>query len=475
MSNPKQVKSGAEKRFFIDMLTKDIELLPAIADLVDNSVDGVRHLASDSDLEGYWVAIDVDGAGFEIRDNAGGISTDIARNYAFHFGRPAEFQGVPGSVGQFGIGMKRAIFKLGTAFEVESNWASQGGETQTHFLVKESVSKWAARGDDWSFSFAELDENIKQQNADPTGTRIKVSPLHRSVAEDLADDSVVQQLKNELAIRHQQSILNGLKVTVNGGRLKAHRPILQSSDEFAPINYSFVVDAEVEGYSGKVHVKLTAGTVAPPSAQKDLDDGQASNFTNTGEAGWYVFCNDRLLLAADRSSFTGWGSTAAAYHPQYRNFRGYVYMESEDARFLPWNTTKTAVDRDSAVFREVATKMKVALVDVQALINRAKIERERVKSLDEAGIEDYTSPKLSSAMDVTRNLPLESIPTSRVLVAPEPAALPPIPRPGPTTQRIQYQVEIDRYQKLSTLFGTNNGSALGRATFDYVWKAEVSE
>lgn len=46
------VDAGAEKRFFIEMLTKDIELLPAIVDLVDNSVDGARGLTR----MGTWLA-----------------------------------------------------------------------------------------------------------------------------------------------------------------------------------------------------------------------------------------------------------------------------------------------------------------------------------------------------------------------------------------------------------------------------------
>ncbi len=114
------IDAGAEKRFFIEMLTKDIELLPAIVDLVDNSVDGARGLHPDGNLTGQWVKIEVADDSFTISDNSGGIPVDVARHYAFRFGRSRDFVGIKRSVGQFGVGMKRAIFKIGQLFTVES-------------------------------------------------------------------------------------------------------------------------------------------------------------------------------------------------------------------------------------------------------------------------------------------------------------------------------------------------------------------
>ena len=45
---------------------------------------------------------------------------DIARKYAFCFGQPEDLAPGPWSIGQFGVGMKRALFKLGGWFRVES-------------------------------------------------------------------------------------------------------------------------------------------------------------------------------------------------------------------------------------------------------------------------------------------------------------------------------------------------------------------
>lgn len=477
--DPLQVEASAEKRFFIDMLTKDIELLPAIADLVDNSVDGARAIGG-ADLNGQWIHLEVGPDKFVIADNAGGISADIARNYAFRFGRPAKFKGVAGSVGQFGIGMKRAIFKLGKGFEVASRHRGAEVKSSSRFRIAEDVATWASRATDWTFRFAELEENIDLPAEHEPGTTITVDPLHPSVQDDLGDAAIVSNLCLELSTRHQRSLVAGLEIQVNGNKLTAHRPMLQAADNFKPINYSFSVPAGSEG--GVVNVQLVAGTTAATGTKDvgmdvEVDEDDAQNFQNTGEAGWYVFCNDRLLLAADRSTTTGWGSAAAAYHPQYRNFRGYVYMSADDAGLLPWNTTKTAVDRDAQVFRDVVSEMKKALVDVQAVINRIKIETGRyadlVEEQEEAGEDVSPKTDLLKAVDDAPNIVVESLPVSKAAVAPPSTVFPKKAKAAPDQKRISYSVEPERYEKMAAAFGTRSAPELGRKTFEYVWDAEL--
>ena len=55
------------------------------------------------------------------------------------------------------------------------------------------------------------------------------------------------------------------------------------------------------------------------------------------EAGWYVFCNGRLLLEADQTSVTGWGEQGRIpkYHNQYATFGGAAYFDCEDTSLLP--------------------------------------------------------------------------------------------------------------------------------------------
>lgn len=461
------IDAGAEKRFFIEMLTKDIELLPAIVDLLDNSVDGARGLHPDGNLSGQWVRIEFGDGSFTISDNSGGISADIARHYAFRFGRSRDFNGVKRSVGQFGVGMKRAIFKIGRAFGVESTHQGETGNRDgSRFHLHVDVEQWAIQNE-WTFEFDRVEENIELAPDEVAGTTITVTNLHPSVEDDLNDPAIVQALRTELRVRHQESIQSGLQLYLNSDKpLTASRPSLQASDVLQPVFKEF----QVTGASGGVvDVKLYAGTVAPLKRERDNDpedDGQAENFQDPGDAGWYFFCNDRLLLVADRTPLTGWGNPAAAYHPQYRLFRGFVYLSADDASLLPWNTTKTAVDRDSPVFRAVQSEMKTTLYAVQSVINRAKQVRARVE-------EEDSKPELLVALDDTPDRPITSLATSSQMVIP--AAPPPKPKapPAPRIQRIQYAVDPDRFEEVAAVLGASSGSEVGRLTFDYFYDQEI--
>jgi hypothetical protein len=59
MSNNSSRVINAEptKDLFIDMLVRDIPLISAIIDLVDNSVDGAIRLQDDENYENFWIKI----------------------------------------------------------------------------------------------------------------------------------------------------------------------------------------------------------------------------------------------------------------------------------------------------------------------------------------------------------------------------------------------------------------------------------
>lgn len=462
----RMVDASAEKRFFIEMLVKDIELLPAIMDLVDNSVDGARGMHPDGDLSEQWVRLTVGPESCVIADNSGGIDIDIARHYAFRFGRPREFKGIRRSVGQFGIGMKRAMFKIGRQFRVESAFAGRKGRPGSYFVLDVDVDAWE-QDPAWAFELEEAAEGHVLADGEVAGTTISISKPHPSIADDLRSPLVLSMLRNELRVRHQQSIQAGLRIDFNGEALTAAHPVLQNSDMMAPINRTFTISTP----TGDVEVRLVAGTVAARRRRTDqsdeVDEGRAENFQEPGEAGWYLFCNDRLLLAAERSALTGWGDPAAAYHPQYRRFRGYVYLTADDAALLPWNTTKTTVDRDSPVFRQVQSEMKRALVEVQAAINRAKNEAEGAQY-------DESAPKpLADALATAPEVSIFKLPVSASLRLPSPPPTPPRVRPTSTEQKIQYTVSRQDFDDAREVLGVNAAAEVGRRTFEYFLDNEV--
>lgn len=133
-----QIDAAPTKAFFVEMLTKDIPLEQAVLDLVDNSIDGAKRM-NPTTFDGRTVEITVTKDEFRITDNCGGFDKDTARSYAFRFGRPAGAPGTAHSVGQFGVGMKRALFKFGNHFVVRS------ATTEDMWAVDVRVDDWLAR------------------------------------------------------------------------------------------------------------------------------------------------------------------------------------------------------------------------------------------------------------------------------------------------------------------------------------------
>lgn len=442
------VDARPEKRFFISMLIKDIELIPAMVDLVDNSVDGARSERGDAEFEGLWVNLSVGREEFVIRDNCGGISTGLARRYAFRFGRPSDFDGIRGSVGQFGVGMKRALFKLGRWFEIESRTRS------TYFLLQQDVDEWATEEDaDWTFKFTQADDSYELADGEDVGTSITVRRLHETVAEDLGRSGTVSRLRADLQMRHQRAIAQGMRITLNGENLASRNPTLLASPEFKPIKRRMSISANGSALS----VELMAGIIR--GQDPDRDDGEAEEFQRPGDAGWYLFCNGRLVFAADRSRLTGWGTVAAAYHPQYRNFRGYVFMTADDSALLPWNTTKTGVDEDSLVFRRVQTEMEAALKRVQTVINRLKKERQE---------QDSKHRPLLAVVERASETPLDALEESDVMIVP-----PALPTPPARRQRIVYDVDREEFNRVGEVLGVDAPGDVGRGTFDFYLRTQV--
>lgn len=452
-TDPRRVDATPEKRFFISMLVRDIELIPAILDLVDNSIDGAKRLRPDEGekrFEGLYVRLRLAAEQFRIEDNCGGIPVDHARNYAFRFGRPAGVRGAKDEVGQFGVGMKRALFKLGEAFWIESVAA------RSSFVLPVDVDAWASTpGTDWSFEFEEVDETAEHPEPE-RGTTIEVTNLHAPVAEDSVDVAFLRRLRAALELRHQEALQRGIELKLGDDPLDPIVPRLLVGDRISPVH----VERALEVDGGSVHMTLYAGFEHGDSNEDDSDVAEPENFRLPSRAGWYFFCNDRLLLAADK---TGFGTAVASYHPQYRQFRGYVYLTAEDSSLLPWNTTKTGVDEDSTVYRQARQEMYDALRMVIAVFNRAKDERQ------------FYPPEerpVRMALEAARPVRLADVPLSDTFVAPE---APRRRRAASNSKRISYSVDLADFARVSDEVGSDNGADVGRETFRYYLENEVPE
>jgi hypothetical protein len=445
------IDASPTKELFIDMLTRDVALIPAILDLADNSTDGARRTCGEGSWSEKWISISAKENEFKIADNCGGISVDVARNYAFRFGRPVGAQVGHGEVGRFGVGMKRGLFKLGRHFRIVSTTKN------SKFQVTIDVDRWSGSRD-WNFKFDEMPVEKGSFPLEERGTTITVTKLHSTVKEHFQETGFLDQLRQELTSKLENSILRGLAVNVNSVSLKAHARTLVSDKALAPSQKSLKARGPT---GGNVNIEIWCGLGKPES----LTAARA-------ESGWYVFCNGRMLLQADKTSVTGWGvedeESIPAYHPQYNGFRGLVYMDAEDAVDLPWNTTKTALDTDHPVYRRVRQEMIALARPVINYFNKKKEENDALKAAGEESV-----GKLQALFDEATVAPLDGISPRKVFTYPVVRQLKIVSeRP---LQKIVFQKPLDLAKVARRKMGVSTWQALGEQLFDYYYKAECEE
>lgn len=450
--DPKRINASPTKEFFIYMITRDIPLTRAVLDLVDNSVDGARRMRPNIDFNGLWVRVEVDRDHFKIADNCGGIPVDTARNYAFRFGRPKEAPLTPGSVGQFGVGMKRTFFKLGRHFTAHSTTST------SRFDMDIDVEKWKSidqteKADEWHFEFSNVEENLSGISLDEIGTRIEITQLYDTVSESFDLENFLTRLKHEMSVAHGLSMDRGLAITVNTIPLRYEPARLFVSDILKPAFVEKTYEREqLVGQPGPpVKVKLFAGV-----AERSLHDG-----------GWYVFCNGRLVIRADQTSTTIWGSPHGMrqYHPDFAYFRGYTYFDSDDASLLPWTTTKIGVDVDSPVYKSVQQEMIELSKPVLTFLSNLAKERTEYENADS------TDLSLEQAIKNAEAKRIDELPTTPIFIAPRPRPVP----SGPKMQKIQYRKPADEVEKAMQLLKVRTFTAVGEKTFEYFMKYEEEE
>jgi len=170
----------------------------------------------------------------------------------------------------------------------------------------------------------------------------------------------------------------------------------------------------------------------------------------------------------ERSRLTGWGENLPNYHPQYRQFRGYAYLSAASTEALPWNTTKTGIDEESRVWRQVQAQIKLAGSEVVSVINRLKSE-------ERTAVNDEDMPTVNAAA-VAKLVATEVLPESETFAVPPPRKVTRRPSPKkPRTQKMQFEVQLARFQAVANRLGTSTVAEVGRRTFDYYYEREVED
>jgi hypothetical protein len=436
------------------MLVRDVVLVDAIIDLVDNSVDAATRVSGSDSLRSFKIELTVSPTSFNIKDNCGGMTVGDARNRAFRFGRTpqavddAAHDGVQ-EIGQFGVGMKRTIFKLGRYFTVSARTDT------SYFEIEQDVDQWLLTDDaDWHFDFKTTEEQTQQ--TPPFGTTVSVTRLHAPVSAQFATDLFLNTLESRIQAAHAIALTRGLEISINGRIVPSAISLLLASEVLTPAKVSRTIPIEGQG---EVKVELIAG-VAKPQEDKPLEDSRERGLR---DGGWYVFCNDRLVLRSDQSALTGWGTSAVPrYHPTYAYFRGYAFFSSDNGSHLPWTTTKSGIDSDSPVYRYALLDIIDTMRPVLDFLRSVEEERSR-KAHD-----DIEDTPLYDAMKTATSVPIEHVQYGPFR-APE---APREPRPPRTTVRVQYDAAIVDVERVKRKLKVSSAGEAGSKTLKYYIEME---
>jgi hypothetical protein len=384
------VNAGPTKRFFVTMLTRDIDLKDAILDLLDNCVDGILRTIRDDNAraedeapvkpyDGHWAKITANKERFEITDNCGGIPRKTAINSAFMLGRPDPTQDADlPTVGMYGIGMKRAIFKMGESCVVRSH-------PETGAYKVEISKKWMENDKDWQLSLQDLKHGFADEEGNEVrGTQIQIEDLRPDIRFQFNSNTstFLTDLADDISRLFALIMEKGFKIELNGNAINPIEMAILAPDSISREKKQGIRPYVFTGEIDEVSVFLCVGFYRPLAREKEIEDTLNEPRASKDEAGWTVICNDRVVLHADKTHLTGWGTaTVPGYHNQFISIAGIVVFTSNTAIKLPVNTTKRGLDVSSRLYTTVLDYMRQGLKRFTDFTNKWKTrEQETVEA-----------------------------------------------------------------------------------------------
>lgn len=324
-----KVDTSPTKEAVVDSLTRDVTVETCIFDLIDNAVDAARDtifreryeeakVGLPESYEGFKIELTLDGDGLKITDNCGGIALDRLQSMVLRFGKTSEKQM---GIGVFGVGLNRALFKLGRISHLKTDTGTQRAE-----LVL-NTEEYIKRAEDWSLPAEEF------ASTGEIGTVIEIRQSPEDISQKFADAEWHDNFRYEIGKRYGRFIVKKLIIIINDHEINNGEVKIRDGGPY---------DSEYKFYKTEDGVSIHIEHGQHDGHRFSKEDGYDINNNKklTDQYGWTILCNDRSILISDRSKRTGWDS----FHTEFYGFVGKVNFVCRDPGKLPWDTTKTAID-----------------------------------------------------------------------------------------------------------------------------------
>lgn len=367
---PFKVDTRPTKLVVVDGLTRDASVQACIFDLIDNSIDAARETiflrltpAARDELPDsynkYEIKLTLNGTEFRIEDNCGGIPVDKLKKLVMRFGERSSHQL---GIGVFGVGLNRALFKLGKVSHLRTDTGKQRAELVLNvadYLKPERENEWELPAEEFNTS-------------GKIGTDIEIRQIPEDIAREFSDKGWVDKLRHDIGRRYGHFIEKKLLIAVNGTPIKNKEVKIR---ENPPVEY----EGEYKYYKSRdgvsIHVRYGQHQDHRFSNERDYD--QQKNSTLTDLYGWNVLCNDRAILFSDQSRKTGWDTKL---HSEHYGFVGIVNFVGDPGK-LPWNTTKTDIDLNNEAYGLALKDMRLYAEKWRAMADKRKKARTAPRQL----------------------------------------------------------------------------------------------
>jgi len=436
------------KRLLIDILTTDISIHDCILDLLDNAVDSYTRNEINEKRE---IRLNFDKSELIVFDNCGGIDKEKLQKEVFRFGAKDFLNNVP-TIGLYGIGLKRSIFKLGELIVFETD------DGKDYCKLEIDVNDWLkkknkAGNDIWDIPLTETSTTrlVKGQKA---YTRIKVKNLRYETIETFVP-RFETNLKETIKIYYSRYIQKDqIDFLVNNEKQSGFEIKVKASDDFKPVK----VEDEYEG------VKITIFCW--------LDLREKRTEKEPGRQGWNVFMNERLVIFDDTSEDTGWLSGQPflpKFHSIYNQFRGVVLLNTNDPSKLPITTSKTGFTKEGKVYHHLLNLMvKVARPFIDFLSDKYNRQKDKIDEKEDELLKEISKDSKeekeiieTSIDDTETEYQLTFTPPKKKIDRPI------IPQSTISFKKPKRQVDI-----MKKILKVRTNWEVGEKTFDHFWESE---
>lgn len=314
------VSFAPTKMFLIKTLIKDIDLTEAILDLIDNAIDS--HIENKVQIK-KDIKLKISEDEFVIEDNCGGIHKENIYDEVFRFG--VKGKQTDETIGVYGVGLKRSIFKMGADITIESD------DTKDLFLLHID-DEWLNKEDEW-----ELKSETAESHNDEPLLRITIKNIYPNISKEFASQAFISEVKSKIEKTYSILMDDKVDIYVNGTLVVPRDFKLLSGEKIDPYHkkFNFMDDVTTSIYAG----------------YRPYDENVPF--------GWNVFCNNRLIIEGDRTARTGWGSKEGVNfkYPEDMGFLGIIFFNSTNPALLPWKTTKDDIQLESSLYRKAQKEM----------------------------------------------------------------------------------------------------------------------